>query len=565
MIRLLLPLIFLLSLFSCKSDDVEVDLIIHNADIYTVDPAMPKASGLAVSKGKIIFVGKSNEVLRMKNPDTKVIDARGNFVMPGFIEGHGHFSGLGFSLVHLNFLNAKSWEEILSMVDERKKNVPAGAWIEGRGWHQEKWDSLPIKSVQGYPVHESLSSISPDHPLILYHASGHSLFANQKAMELAGVGLDTPDPQGGRIVRNKKGQAIGVFEERAMDIIREAYDKYREGLSDVEKEREWQTAIALAEAECIENGITSFQDAGSTFEELTRYRKLAEKNQLAVRLWVMARHNYETMKGQLAKYKYVSPFYTCNAIKSEVDGALGAFGAWLLKAYNDKPGFTGQNTTDIYEVRKIAQLAMDNDMQFCVHAIGDRANRVVLDIYEGMAETHPEKKDLRWRVEHAQHLAVQDIPRFAKHGIIASMQGVHCTSDAPFVVKRLGTERAKTGAYAWRSLLNQGVHIANGTDAPVEDVNPIRNFYASVTRKREDSKQPFFPEQKMTRAEAIKSYTMDNAYAAKEESVKGSLSVGKYADIVILSKNLLKCRESEILKTEVLFTIVNGVIVKHKS
>lgn len=564
MVRKFLFLLLLTAVWSCNNDDIPVDLIIHNADIYTVDPAMPKASGLAVSKGKIIFVGKSNEVLSMKNPDTKVIDARGHFVMPGFIEGHGHFSGLGFSLVNLNFLNSRSWEEITAMVAERVKTTSPEAWIEGRGWHQEKWDSLPVKSVQGYPVHNTLSDISPDNAVILFHASGHSLFANEKAMELAGVGKDTPDPPGGRIVRNKKGEAIGVFEERAMDIVRAAYEKYRAGLSDQAKEREWQTAIALAEAECIDNGITSFQDAGSTFEELDRYKKLAEKGELDIRLWAMARHSYEMMKDKIAQYKYVSPFFTCNAIKSEVDGALGAFGAWLLKPYSDKPGFTGQNTTDIYEVRKIAGLAIDNDMQLCVHAIGDRANKVVLDIYEGMAEMHPEKKDLRWRIEHAQHLAVEDIPRFAKAGIIASMQGVHCTSDAPFVVKRLGVERARTGAYAWRSLLKKGVHIANGTDTPVEDVDPIRNFYATVTRKREDSKVPFFPEQRMTRVEAIKSYTLDNAYAAKEEDVKGSLSVGKYADIVILSNNLLKCRESDILKTKVLFTIVNGRIVKHK-
>ncbi|MBK9689199.1 MAG: amidohydrolase [Saprospiraceae bacterium] len=445
------------------------------------------------------------------------------------------------------------------------RQYPKGTWIEGRGWHQEKWDSLPVRSVQGYPMHTALSKVSPDHPVILFHASGHALFANEKAMELAGIGLDTPNPPGGRIVRNNKGEAIGVFEERAMEAVRQAYEDYRKKLSADAKEKEWQTAIALAEAECIENGITSFQDAGSSFEELTRYRRLAEKKELDIRLWAMARHDYNTMKDVIGKYKYKSPFFTCNAIKSEVDGALGAFGAWLLKPYNDKPGFTGQNTTDIYEVRKIAGLAIDNDMQFCVHAIGDRANKVVLDIYEGLASLHPEKKDLRWRVEHAQHLAVSDIPRFAKLGIIASMQGVHCTSDAPFVVKRLGTERARTGAYAWRSLLKQGVHIANGTDAPVEDVDPIRNFYATVTRKREDTRQPFYPEQRMTRAEAIKSYTIDNAYAAKEEKEKGSISPGKYADIVILSNNLLKCRESDILKTEVLFTIVNGVIVKHRN
>ncbi|MBK8700703.1 MAG: amidohydrolase [Saprospiraceae bacterium] len=557
------PLPVLLFWISCSSDKLNVDLIIHNADIYTVDPAQPKAEALAVSNGKIIYLGKSSDVLRLKNPDTKVIDARRQFVMPGFIEGHGHFSGLGYSLLNLNFLETHSWEEITGMVGERVKTLPNGAWIEGRGWHQEKWDSLPKGSIQGYPFHQMLSDLTPDNPVILYHASGHALFANKKAMDLAGISVETPDPAGGRIVRNARKEAIGVFEERAMENIRLAYEEYKKSLSEAERENEWQKAITLAETECIENGITSFQDAGATLVELVRYRKLAQKKELDVRLWSMARQSFEVLKSVLSQYKFISPFFTCNAIKSEVDGALGAFGAWLLKPYSDKPGFVGQNTTDIYEVRKLAGLAMDNDMQFCVHAIGDRANRVVLDIFEGMAAQYPEKKDLRWRIEHAQHLAQADIPRFAKGGFIASMQGMHCTSDAPFVVKRLGTERSKYGAYAWRSLLKSGVHIANGTDAPVEDVNPIRNFYATVTRKREDSPTPFFPEQKMTRAEAIKSYTLDNAYAAKEEKFKGSLSVGKYADIVILSNNLLKCRESDILKTRVLFTIIDGKIVKH--
>ena len=319
----------------------------------------------------------------------------------------------------------------------------------------------------------------------------------------------------------------------------------------------------MAENECLKKGITSFQDAGSSFEELDRYEKLAKDKKLKVRLWVMARHPVSELENKVGKYKRINVgnhFYTCNAIKSEVDGALGAFGAWLLEPYADKPGFKGQNTTDIYDVKKIADMALKNDMQFCVHAIGDRANRVVLDIYEGVMSQNPDKKDLRWRIEHAQHLATDDIPRFAEYGIIASMQGIHCTSDAPFVEKRLGKERASKGAYPWRSLLDKGVIIANGTDAPVEDVDPIKSFYASVTRKREDSGFEFYPEQSMTRKEAIYSYTLGNAFAAFEDNFKGSLREGKVADIVILSRDLINCTDDYILKTQVLYTITDGKI-----
>ena len=556
----------LLLFLSCGGEKLNVELIIHNADIFTVDAKNSKAEALAVADGKIIFIGKSKDVLRLKNRDTKVIDARKNFVMPGFIEGHGHFSGLGFQLLNLDLLKVKNWDEVIAMVAEKVKTSKKGDWIEGRGWHQEKWNTLPADNVQGYPIHDALSNISPDNPVILFHASGHALFANEKAMQAAGITAESMDVAGGRIVRNKARQVIGVFEENAMDAIKTAYENYKATLNRSDQEKRWYEAIAMAQKECIDKGITSFQDAGSHLDELSRYRKMAENRQLDLRLWVMARENFETLNKEVSKYKVVGAgngFYTCNAIKSQVDGALGAFGAWLLKPYADKPGFTGQNTTDIYEIRKMAELAIKNNMQFCVHAIGDRANRVVLDIYEGMAQLNKDKKDLRWRIEHAQHLHPTEIPRFAKAGIIASMQGIHCTSDAPFVVKRLGEERSKYGAYPWRSLLQSGVKIANGTDTPVEDVDPIKNFYATVTRKYNNGRFAFFPEQKMSRLEAIKSYTINNAFAAKEEKSKGSLEIGKYADIVILSRNLLKCRESDLLKTKVLFTIVNGKIKKH--
>jgi predicted amidohydrolase YtcJ len=551
-------------MISCREQvRTDVELIVHNADLYTMDPAMPRAQAIAVAKGKIVYVGDSKAALKLKNPDTKVVDAHGQFVMPGLIEAHGHFSAFGNSLMNLNLLNSRSWSEIIDSTKARASITPKGQWIEGGGWHQEKWNKKETSFVEGYPFHKAMSDSTAEHPVILYHASRHALFANKKAMEIAQVNAATKDPVGGRILRNAKNEPTGIFEENAMSLITDVYDKYKNELPQHVKQANWQAAIEKAQQECLKNGITSFQDAGSSFEELKRYESLALQNKLDVRLWVMARHSYDQLKDKISRYKKIgvgNNFYTCNAIKSQVDGALGSFGAWLLKPYNDKPGFVGQNTTNMYEVKNIGELAIKNGMQYCVHAIGDRANKTVLDIYEGLANKYPDQKDLRWRIEHAQHVDPIDFKRFAQYGIIASIQGIHCTSDAPFVVKRLGVERAQFGAYAWRSFLRNKVQIANGTDVPIESIDPMQNIYALVTRKKPSESNGFFPEQRLTRFEALRSYTMDNAYAAKEEHIKGSLTVGKVGDLIILSKNLFKCRDSEIPETKVVLAIVNGEI-----
>lgn len=561
-IKIFLCAITLLSVWGCQSDEM-ADLVIYNANIYAVDTTYQEATSIAIKDGLILKIGSESDIEKLSDENTEKINADGKFVMPGFIEGHGHYSGLGYSLINLNFLQSKSWEDIVDAVAKRATEVKPGQWIIGRGWHQEKWDSIPKQNMYNYPFHYTLSDVSPDNPVLLYHASGHSVYANKKAMDLAGITKETSNPVGGEIVRNSDGDAIGVFEERAMGVFKNKYQEYLASLDKGQLDSIWYSAIQLAEKECISKGITSFQDAGSSFEELDKYEKLALDGNMKVRLWAMARHPANELEGKVGNYKKINVgnrFYTCNAIKSEVDGALGAFGAWLLEPYSDKPGFKGQNTTDIYDVKKIADMAIANDMQFCIHAIGDRANRVVLDIYEGVIGQHPDKKDIRWRIEHAQHLSPDDIPRFAKNKIIASMQGIHCTSDAPFVVKRLGTDRSRLGAYAWRSLLDNGVTVANGTDAPVEDVDPLKSFYASVTRRREDSGLVFFSEQKMTREEAIYSYTLGNAFAAFEDEYKGSLRAGKVADLVILSNDLVKCTDDEILKTKVLYTITDGKV-----
>lgn len=560
---ILLLIIPLFVLLGC-TEEAQYDLLLYNGDIYTVDSTQLHATAIGIKDGKVTRLWSDSAI------DTSLaqqsIDLQGAFAMPGLIEGHGHFSGLGYSKLNLNLLDVTSWQEVIDRVADRVSKLPPGTWIEGRGWHQDKLTDTPIDNILGYPRHYSLSEVSPNHPVVLTHASGHSLYANQAAMDAARVSKEMGDPPGGLIVRDDRGEAIGVFEERAMQVIRTAHQAYKDQLPQAQIEAQWYAAIDSAQAECLRKGLTSFQDAGSKMHELDRYAKMAKEGKLDLRLWAMIRHSHEEMVDHLSRYKQVGvgeDFYTCAAIKSEVDGALGAYGAWLLQPYADKAGWMGQNTTDIYEVRKIADLALQHDMQMCVHAIGDRANRVVVDIYEGMIKQMPAETDHRWRIEHAQHLDTTDIPRIADQKIIASMQGIHCTSDALFVESRLGPQRAKNGAYAWRRLLDAGVTIANGTDAPVEDVDPLQSIYASVTRKRADGKMTFYPEQAMTRAEAIYSYTLGNAFAAKEDHYKGSISPGKVADITVLDHNLLSCEDDEILKTKVLYTIIDGA-VKYK-
>ncbi len=544
------------------SEKESASMILINGKIATMDKNNPTAEAIAFQDDRILLVGSTAEIEALKNEQTKVIDLKGNFAMPGFIEGHGHFSGLGKSLINLNFLKSKNWQEIVDMVAEAAKTAKPGEWIEGRGWHQEKWNEIVERNVHGYPYHDELSAVSPDNPVLLRHASGHGVFANKKAMELGGITAETLSPVGGEIVRDGSGEAIGMFEERAMNLVYAAFQEYEKTLSQEDLEKRWYKAIELAQEECLKKGITSFQDAGSKYFEIERYTKLAEEGKFDLRLWVMLRHSYEEMNNNLEQFPIIDAgnhFFTCRSIKTEVDGALGSYGAWLLKSYNDKQHFVGQNTTTIEEVTNIARLAAENDLQLCVHAIGDRANREVINIFEKNIKANPEK-DWRWRIEHAQHLHPDDIPRFKEWGIIASMQGIHCTSDAPFVVDRLGEKRAREGAYPWRSLLDAGVLIANGTDAPVEDVDPIESFYASVTRKRADTGLEFFTEQKMTREEALYSYTLGNAYAGFEENDKGSLEAGKLADVTVLTKDLRDCEDGEILNTEVVYTIIGGEV-----
>lgn len=551
-------------------------LLLTNGRFFTADSQHPEASAVLVHQGKIMGVDGSCTSPECLAAKPQVVDLQGAFVMPGFIEGHGHFSSLGRSLQNLNLITTKSWGEILRQVGEKTRTATPGAWIEGRGWHQEKWNISPGRTVNGYPYHDSLSLVSPSNPVVLYHASGHGLIANAKAMELAGINRETPDPVGGRIVRDVKGNFTGVFEENAMALIETPFDVWKNQRPEAERVAAFERTIALATQECLAKGITSFQDAGSDFWELAQYRRLAESGQLGLRLWAMIAQPQAADYPKLAQFPQIGlgdGFFTCRAVKAYLDGALGSYGAWLLAPYTDKPDSYGQNTTPINSIAALAAECRRTHLQYCVHAIGDRANREVLNIFEQTFQQYPVTAEetqkfgfqlnnghpgFRWRIEHAQHTDPADQPRFAQLGVIASMQAIHCTSDAPFVVKRLGFARAQTGAYAWRRLLDQGARLTNGTDAPVEDVDPLACLYAAATRRRADGGDAFFPENCLTREETLLSYTRWNAYGAFEEATKGSIEVGKYADFVVLSTDLLRCVPEDILQAKVLQTYVHG-------
>ncbi len=560
--------IFICSIFflavSC-TQKITADIVLTNANVYTVNADQPNAEAIAIKADTIFFVGSNEEVKKYITSATEVIDCQGQFVMPGFIEGHGHIHGLGASLVNLNLMHTKSWAEIVDMVDSTVKKTKPGEWIIGRGWHQEKWDSVPGKNFLGYPYQDSLNAISPNNPVLLSHASGHSTYVNAKALGLAGVNASTPDPAGGSIVKDKQGVIVGVLEETAMSLVGKAYGDYVNKQNMEERKSNWQKSIALAEEECLKKGVTSFVDAGSSFQQVSWMLELAQTAKLKLRHWLMLRASNTDLREHANVFPIVDEgekHLTVKAIKVALDGALGSYGAWLLEPYADRKDFLGQNTFPEDSLRKIAEFAWDKNLQLCVHAIGDRANRETINIFSEQIKKD-KSKDHRWRIEHAQHVNPVEIPRFKEWNIIASMQGIHCTSDAPFVIKRLGKERAESGAYMWQSFLKAGVVVNNGTDVPVEDVDPIASYYATVTRKLKDG-TTFFPDQKMTREQAIYSYTLANAFAIFQEKDKGSIQVGKLADIVILSNDLINCKDEEIMDTKVMMTIVGGKVLYKK-
>ena len=535
-----------------------VELLLVNGRIVTLDEKRPVAEALASRNGRIVALGKDADLRKLAGEGTRVVDLQGALAIPGFIEGHAHFLGIGDARVQLDLMSVSSWEEIVRLVAAAAKRAAPGELIRGRGWHQEKWTRLPEGSISGLPTHASLSAVTPSNPVVLVHASGHASFANAMAMELAGVNASTPDPEGGELERDAQGNPTGMFRETAAGLLHKAYESARP--------TSVRRLAQLADQEVLAKGITSFQDAGSSFDSIDIFKDMAGKGELGVRLWVMIRSSNASLAERIADYDiqgHGNGHLTVRSIKRSMDGALGSHGAWLLEPYSDSKQSSGLNTASMESVNETARIAAEHGFQLCVHAIGDRANREVLDLFERTFAKNEQRTDWRWRVEHAQHLHADDVPRFARLGVIASMQGVHCTSDGPWVASRLGEDRAREGAYVWRKLLDAGAVVSNGTDAPVEDVDPLASYYSTVTRQSHDG-SVFFEEQAMTRMEALRSYTESCAYAAFQEEDKGTLEIGKYADVTVLSKNILQIDAEEILNTKVLYTIVGGRVLYEK-
>jgi predicted amidohydrolase YtcJ len=564
----IIPLLLLaFTLVGVEAQVQPADLVLRGGRIVTLDPATPEAQALAARNGAIVAVGSNADIQRLVGSSTQVIELNGQLAIPGFIEGHGHFNNIGEGKMNLELMGTKSWNEIVQMVAQAVEKAKPGQWIIGRGWHQEKWSSTPEPNVEGFPTHASLDKVSPKNPVLLTHASGHASFANQKALELSGISAQTANPDGGEILKDKSGNPTGLLRETASRLIKRGAGEPTP--TPEEAEARGRRALQLADQEVISKGITSFQDAGSSFELINRVKRMIDDGRMNVRLWMMVREYDPEALAANRVIGYGNNMLTVRAIKITADGALGSRGAWLLEPYSDLPegsvpvttSRVGLPSVSMDLVRKRAQIALEQGYQMCIHAIGDRANREVLNIYEEtFRRNNRNGRPLRWRIEHAQHINALDIPRFGELGVIASMQGVHCTSDAPWVTPRLGARRAEEGAYVWQKLMNTGAIVTNGTDAPVEDVDPIASYYATVTRKTADGKV-FYGDQRLSRIEALRSYTVANAYAAFEEDVKGTLSRGKLADVTVLTKDITTIADDQIMTAKVAYTIIGGRVV----
>ena len=553
-------------LWGCQSGPDPADQVFINGIVYTVDEANPKVEAVAVKDGLILAVGTTDEIQKFVGSDTEVIDLAGKTMTPGIIESHAHLMGIGYNKLEIDLMGVKTYEELIQKVGEAAATAKPGDWITGRGWHQDKWLKMPEKVVKGFQTHDALSAVSPNNPVYLAHASGHASFVNQKAMDLAGITplrseSPTQEVEGGEVLRDELGNPTGVLVERASTLVSKLIPE-----TTPEKDEE---ALTLALRELAEKGITSFHDAGSGQEVIDLVQKFQKEGKLTARMYIMLTGRQpDLLEAWYKKGPMIDPnhWVTVRSIKLNCDGALGPWGAWLLEDYSDKPGHRGHETLPMSVVTEVSERALPLGFQVCSHAIGDRANQEILDRYEAALAKFPAAKDHRFRIEHAQHLHPDDIPRFGKLGVIAAMQAIHLSSDRPWAIDRLGEKRIIDGAYVWQSLVKTGARIANGTDAPVEPVDPIPSFYASVTRKTLQGlpEGGYEGDQKMTREQALKSYTLDGAFAEFEEKFKGSIEVGKAADFTVYDKNIMEIPEDEILQAKVQLTVVGGKVVYKK-
>jgi predicted amidohydrolase YtcJ len=553
--RILIPLIVVALAVAyfmyLRKNVAEASLILVNGVVYTVDDSRPVAEAIALRGDEIIGVGTNDEIRRQFRADS-VIDLGGKPVYPGFVDSHAHLEGLGVFLLNLDLTGTGSIEEIQRHIAGRVKETKPGVWLRGRGWDQNRWKN------KAFPDHRSLDSVSGDVPVYLNRVDGHAVWVNKKVLEIAGITRETPDPPGGRIVRDVSGEPTGVFVDDAVDLLSAT-------LPDPTPEERTEAVLAAVNS-CIRLGLTGVHDMGVDLEILSIYRQLIEQSRFPLRVYAAiggdgeAWRHYEKSGPELGG---AGDHLTVRALKLYADGALGSYGAALIEPYSDDPANRGLTLTPTDSIRYLARLALEKGFQLCVHAIGDRANHIVLNVYEEVFKEHPEEaENARFRIEHAQVLAPDDIPRFQDIGVIPAMQPTHCTSDMYWAETRLGPERTK-GCYAWRSLIDSGVKVPAGSDFPVESNNPLWGFYAAITRQ-DHSGWPsggWHAEQRMTRDEALKSFTLWAAYAGFEEKRRGSVETGKIADLVVLSDDIMNVEPSRILRTTVELTIIGGEIV----
>ena len=525
----------------------KADLVVVNGTVYTVDDAHPRASAFAVRNGRIVFVGSDREARMLAGPRTQVVDARGRTVIPGMVDAHAHLLGLGNSLRNVALAGSRTYAEVIAKVVERSKSAKAGEWIIGRGWDQNLW---PEKQ---FPTHEALTRAVPDNPVVLTRIDGHALLANAMAMRAAGVSAATRDPDGGRIERNPDGSPAGVFVDNAQSLVSSAIPAATQAQT--------REAILAAIAEANKWGLVGIHDAGASRRTIDIYELLAREGRYNLRNYVMVSGDSANVRHYLGvgpRSALYDGRVWVRSFKLYSDGALGSRGAALLAPYSDDNGNTGLLVTPPAELQRITTAALRRGFQVAVHAIGDRGNRIVLDSYDAALKTVP-TPDHRLRIEHAQVISPSDIPRFAVLGVIASMQASHQTSDMRWAEARVGPERIR-GAYAWRSLLNSGVVIPNGSDFPVEEVNPLISFHSAVSRQDETNWPAggWYPDQVMTRAEALQAMTIWPAYAAFQEKTMGSITPGKYADFVILDRDIMRVPADQILQARVVSTWLGG-------
>jgi predicted amidohydrolase YtcJ len=515
--------------------------------VYTVDNARPLASAFAARNGRIIFVGSDAEARTLVGAATHVLDLHGRTVIPGMTDAHAHLAGLAASLRNVQLAGSTSYNEVIRRAVERTRKAKPGEWVQGRGWDQNLW---PEKT---FPTHEALSSATPANPVVLTRIDGHALLANSMAMRLAGVTAATKDPAGGKILRLPNGDPSGVFVDNAKSLI--------DGRVPSASEAAMTEATVAAIAEANKWGLTGIHDAGEPRRAIEMFESLARAGRFNIRSYVMV----SDIDKDVAYYTGRGPqsglydgHIWIRAIKTYADGALGSRGAALLAPYADDPGNTGLLVTPPAHLEKVAEIGLRSGFQVNTHAIGDRGNRVALDAFEAALKAVP-TADHRFRIEHAQVISPEDIPRFAKLGVIPSMQASHQTSDMRWAETRVGPQRIR-GAYAWRTLLNTGVVIPDGSDFPVEEVNPLISFHSAVTRQDATNwpQGGWYPEQVMTREEALRAMTIWAAYAGFQEKELGSLSPGKYADFVVLDRDIMSVPAAEILGTKVIATYIGG-------